>query len=206
MGRQNWVIVIATISVVLLFFIVSKPDVITVTVSDGRSYLVRNLPDRDLAATRLSQIQDRIALFVKSLETAREDKKLSAEDIEEYGKYIDLLRDNLASGINLSESTAESGFTSYTVRKGERIVFCLRSAETGQLDDINTIIFVALHELAHIACPKTDFDPDEEHTPLFKRIFVFFLKHAIETGFWQYQDYAKDPVRYCGMTIDKVPL
>ena len=49
-----------------------------------------------------------------------------------------------------SEPDPTNDFTSYSLNKGEKIVFCLRSEETKQLHDINIIMFVAIHELAHV--------------------------------------------------------
>ena len=50
----------------------------------------------------------------------------------------------------LSESLPNTSYTSYSVNKGEKIVFCIESKKTGKLVDMNTIMFVAIHELAHM--------------------------------------------------------
>ena len=52
---------------------------------------------------------------------------------------------------NISESIEGSKYTSYSLNKGEKIVLCLRSkTKEAKLTDINTLMFVLLHELAHI--------------------------------------------------------
>ena len=44
---------------------------------------------------------------------------------------------------NISESTKDNKYTSYSVNKGEKIVFCLRSRdEKNKLVDINIMMFV----------------------------------------------------------------
>ena len=72
------------------------------------------------------------------------------------------------------ENDIDSKYTSYSVNKGEEIVFCLRSKETHQLHSIDLMMYVALHEISHICCPEIG------HTPLFKKIFAFLVNRAIE--------------------------
>ena len=64
------------------------------------------------------------------------------------------------------ETSLTSNYTSYSINKGEELSFCLRSKSTGKLHDINLLMYVAVHELAHTACPETG------HTPLFNKIFT----------------------------------
>ena len=63
--------------------------------------------------------------------------------------------------INIMETPADEKNTSYTINKGEKIVICLRSKFLNEIHDINTIMYVVIHELAHVACPEFG------HTPLF---------------------------------------
>jgi hypothetical protein len=56
-------------------------------------------------------------------------------------------------------------------------------------------MYVAVHELAHTACPETG------HTPLFNKIFKFLLEIAIDTKVYYYEDYASNPIEYCGMKL-----
>ena len=55
---------------------------------------------------------------------------------------------------NISESTPDDKYTSYSVNKGEKIIFCIREKVNGknphEIIDINTLMFVAIHELAHV--------------------------------------------------------
>ena len=101
----------------------------------------------------------------------------------------------------ISESSPTSHYTSYSVNKGEKIVFCLRSKEADkELHDFNTITFVALHELAHLMTESIG------HTPEFWDNFRFILKNAIQKGYYQVQDFKKKPIRYCGTDITDSPL
>ena len=90
--------------------------------------------------------------------------------------------------------------TSYTINKGEKIVICLRSKLLSEIHDINTIMYVVIHELAHVACPEFG------HTPLFKKIFIFLLKESYKINIYTPIDYRKKPQDYCGMTINEYLL
>lgn len=90
--------------------------------------------------------------------------------------------------------------TSFTIDKGAILAVCVRSATTGELHDINTLTFVTLHELTHIAIEEQD------HPPIFWRTFKFILSEAAEIGLYNPVDYAKNPVHYCRMFIEDNPL
>ena len=64
------------------------------------------------------------------------------------------------------------------------------------MHDINILMYVAIHEISHIACPEIG------HTPLFKDIFSFFTKESISIGIYKYQDFETQPVEYCGMELN----
>ena len=56
-------------------------------------------------------------------------------------------------------------------------------------------MYVALHEMAHIACPEIG------HGELFKKIFKFLTEIAIELKLYKLDDYENNPVEYCGMML-----
>lgn len=93
-----------------------------------------------------------------------------------------------------------SGTTSYTVNKGEMIYFCLRSKETLKLHNINELMFVAIHELAHVGCYE------KQHPPIFWRTFKFLLQNAVEAGVYIPIEYYNNPFEYCGMNVSYQPL
>jgi hypothetical protein len=49
--------------------------------------------------------------------------------------------------------------------------------------------------MAHIACP------DIGHSALFYDIFNKFIEEAIKIGVYDYHDYSKVPLEYCGIII-----
>jgi hypothetical protein len=89
----------------------------------------------------------------------------------------------------------------YTLNKGEEVVMCLRDySKNKQIhDDFNLLIFVGLHELAHIMSVTTD------HEPEFWANFKFILRTAAEMNMYDPVDYALDPVSYCAMIVHDNP-
>ena len=63
------------------------------------------------------------------------------------------------------------------------------------MHDLNLVMYVALHEIAHVGCPVFG------HGPLFKRIFAFFTIIAIKQGLYQRIDFRRYPTEYCGLII-----
>lgn len=189
---KETILIITFLSIVITFLIIHKSEVSFQESFSGEQYLVRNLDDKDKAADALSDIKSKLKILVdhvmnKSENTSNERSKF----IEPYIKNID----NKFNYIIFRESTDSSRFTSYSINKGEEIVFCLRSKEDNQVHDINELMYVAIHEIAHVGCPEIG------HTPLFKKINKVLLEYAIECNVYYYKDYNSNPENYCGITL-----
>jgi hypothetical protein len=91
------------------------------------------------------------------------------------------------------------GNKSYTVRKGKKISLCLRD-NNGKLYDENLMMFVLLHEISHVAVNS------KNHTDEFWETFKVILQEAVKFGIYQAEDYAREPVWYCGILIKHNPL
>lgn len=158
--------------------------------SNGETYIVRDLKDRQAAADQLDKIHKACFKF---------------RDIvyEKYGsdERAQILKKNLQEGHTVfSESTPDSNFTSHTKNKGDAIIFCLRQRnDKEELVDYNTMMFVAIHELGHV-CSKT-----VGHNKEFWTNFKWLLKIAENEGFYTPIDYSKQPQEYCGMMITDNP-
>ena len=98
------------------------------------------------------------------------------------------------------ETPQDEKYTSYTINKGEKIVFCLRSKILDNFHDMNTLMYVVIHELGHVGCPEYG------HTPLFKKIFKFLLEQSIIINIYKPIDYRLNPQPYCGMIINEYIL
>ena len=102
----------------------------------------------------------------------------------------------------IKEILPTSEYTAYSENKGEKIAFCLSSVDkkdTNNLIDENTLMFVALHELSHLATKSIG------HTEEFWSNFKFLLQEASKIQIYNPIDYKKTPARYCGMNITDNP-
>lgn len=99
---------------------------------------------------------------------------------------------------NIKESWKNES-TSYSINKGEQLVFCIRDKLNNSIHDINTLMFVAIHELAHIVTNEL------QHTKKFWNNMKKLLHRAEDIGVYEYVDYRMNPVEYCGMMIDSSP-
>ena len=66
--------------------------------------------------------------------------------------------------------------------------------------DLNTMMFVVLHELSHLASESIG------HTDEFWTNFRWILEESINIGVYQHQEFNKKPVEYCGMSITSSPI
>ena len=108
------------------------------------------------------------------------------------------LKNNYNDFKNLSENNDTTYDTSYTVNKGQEMVFCIRQTND-TIVPMNDLTFVALHEMAHVCTVSRD------HTPEFWTNFSFLLQEAVKIQIWDYIDYDKRPVNYCGIMITDTP-
>lgn len=84
----------------------------------------------------------------------------------------------------------------FTRDKGREIRVCV--PDDG---DINTAMFVTLHELAHVLTP------DNGHTAGFWENFAFVLGAAVKAGVYSPQRFSREtPGSYCGQSITYQPL
>lgn len=174
---------------------------------DGEDYLVRNAPNKEEAANILSRVKSSLVKltehmnqkFVESDEFTSEsdnDDEKETSIREAVKRLVKKFNPN-----NISESGASNKYTSYSVNKGEKIIFCLRQKnETQSFVDENVIRFVAIHELAHIMTLSIG------HEPEFWNNFRILLQEAIALGIYKKEDYSKNPKPYCGITVSDSPL
>ena len=151
---------------------------------DGRSYLVRNLPDRQKAADMLARLNKVMIALVKHMQTKYGDNKDVRRLVRNFNPD------------NVSESSASDAYTSYTTGKGEKLVFCLRAKDAKQtLLDLNLVVYVAIHELGHLMTKEIG------HTPTFWANNKLLLNEAIALGLYHKIDFDKAPADYCGLKI-----
>lgn len=156
-----------------------------------RTYRVQNLPDKQEAAELMANIQDKLNTLINRY---KQDPNSAADP--RVKTMIERFRPE-----NMCENNIEADSTSYSENKGELIVVCLRDKKKPYpLIDENTVMFVVLHEMAHLMTTTIG------HTPEFWANFRRILKDAIGAGVYQEVNYTREPVEYCGMTISSSPL
>jgi len=156
---------------------------------DGNTYCVRERKELQKAADLLATITEKCKALVLYM-----DKKYP--DQENVRRLVD--------GYNpkaIEETLPTSAYTAYSENKGEKLAFCLnvKKPDNDHLIDVNTLMFVAIHEMSHIATKSIG------HKNEFWDNFKFLLENAKEAGIHDPQNYKEKPQEYCGMTIKDNP-
>ena len=174
---------------IYIFLFANRSNIIYVETATGAKYLVNDNANKQQSALLLSTI-------VENLFKIKNHLVKNIDKYPEYKKYIMQMDENFTETRTLIyETDPTSDLTSYSVNKGEELSFCLKSKKTGEMHNINLLMYVALHELAHVACPETG------HGELFKYIFKFLTEEAIKLNIYHKTDYSQTPVEYCGMVL-----
>lgn len=157
--------------------------------NSGKKFLVFNDKKKKISARLLADL-------ITNMYKLKNHLVSNIDKFPEFRDSIELLNKNFTEArTRIYENPPTSDYTSYSVNKGEELAFCLRSKKNGNHHNINLLMYVALHELAHVGCHEIG------HTDLFKEIFAFYTKEAIKIGIYKYEDYDTNPVEYCGMVL-----
>lgn len=174
------------IIIFITYYLQRKNGIYVKSYIDNQYYFVKNFDNKQQIADILASIKLKIKILIKWLQE---------ENNEEFKSYVNRLI-NKINNIEFEENLSNDNSTSYSVNKGEELVFCLKSKKTGQIHDINLIMYVVLHEIAHIMCPEYG------HGPLFIKIFKYITEESIKLGIYKKIDFDNNPQEYCGMTIN----
>jgi len=155
---------------------------------DGQKYCVRERAKLEMAADLLAKVTHKCKELVAYVGQKHPDNDAVQRLVEKFNPTV------------ISETLPTSEHTAYSENKGEKIAFCLNKQKNGtNLIDINTLTFVAIHELSHIMTES------EGHLQEFWKNFKFLLVNAKEAGIYNPVDYKKNPEPYCGMEITDNP-
>jgi len=159
--------------------------------TDGKTYNVQNLPDKQEACERMAKIR---ANLEKLVQMYKDDPSAMADP------RVKIMVERFNPS-NMMENDIDADTTSYSENKGEVIVVCLRDKRHPYpFVDENTVMFVLLHEMAHLMTTTIG------HTPEFWANFKRILQDAVQCGIYTPVNYARQPTPYCGMTITDSPL
>jgi len=236
----NTIIIITLIIIIYKYFEGQSYDIVMVKSNvNGKSYLVRNVENKQEAADLLGTIAVKLEKLVNIIndsgyetiynnymkptldkETQNNNKKNEKDkdivDGQEGGNSeVSNLENNIKMKLKddirrlyknfnpeaFSETTPDAKYTSYSVNKGEKIVFCLRDKKEGEtLVKENIMTFVSIHELAHLMTKSVG------HEPEFWSNFKLLLKISIDNGLYKNIDFNSTPKPYCGINITDTPL
>lgn len=159
---------------------------------DNQYYLIRNegtKRDKQKTVKLLSNFRIKLIDFCNFLFNKYKNKS----NIERIKRFFNRLYPD-----NIIEAPLDEYNTSYCINKGQEIAICLRDKYNSSIFfEENTIIYVLLHELAHVMSVNIG------HGDEFTANFIFLLKNAIEFKLWRFVDYSKkeNHADYCGITI-----
>jgi hypothetical protein len=160
-----------------------------VSTVDGDKYCVRERDNMLPAVDLLAKTSEKMtALVTYANDTDPNDERVK----------------RLVSKFNANkivETLPTSEYTAYSENKGRKIAFCLNKEkeDNNHLIDENTLMFVAIHEMAHITTLSIG------HTEEFWDNFRYLLAKADECKVYRPVDYSKEQTEYCGMTISDNP-
>jgi len=155
---------------------------------DGNKYCVRETSKLELVANLLAKTTGKLLKVVEHLKEKYPDRENVARLVKGFNpkKIVEIL--------------PTSKYTAYSENKGEKLAFCTTKEKGGDhLIDENTLTFVALHEISHIATKSVG------HSSEFWNNFKFILKEAASIGMYKPINYKKKPTTYCSMKITDNP-
>jgi hypothetical protein len=160
-----------------------------VSTVDGDKYCVRERKNMQPAADLLAKTSEKMTELVEYL-------KVNDPTDERVKRLVKKF-----NSTKIVETLPTSEFTAYSENKGRKIAFCLNKEkeDNHNLIDINTLMFVAIHEMAHITSLSIG------HNKEFWDNFKYLLGKADECNVYKPIDYSKNRTEYCGMTISDNP-
>jgi hypothetical protein len=162
----------------------SKHILLKSTVDGNFYYVQKKFQDSQKACDLLARIKLGLETLIVHLEKKHPDDARVKRILDQFDSS------------NLIENENNMHVTSYTQNKGEKMVFCLRTRNnTAQLHSLNLLMFVAIHELAHVCSVSVG------HHNEFWTNFSFLLREAVSIGVWEYIDFKNNPAQYCGTKI-----
>ncbi len=161
--------------------------------------IISDVNGKTFCVRKRSRINEAADLLAKNTEKAQ---KLVTYLKEKYPD--DEVIKRLIFGFNpdtIKETLPNSTHTAYTENKKD-MYFCLnvkKDTEESELIDEHTLMFVTIHEMAHI-CTKSI-----GHKSEFWENFRFLLEEANIAGIHTPVDYSKSPKEYCSTKINDNP-
>lgn len=190
-------LVLITFFSIILAIIYNKSELFLIQKTarlNNKSYGIQEIfSDQDIAVEMLAKLHQNMTHFVEDL------KRKKPNDPRVKRLY------NGFNRVKIEEAPDEDDSTSYTINKGELMALCLRekndvTSSNRPFHDYNTLLFVIIHEMAHIASIT------EGHNTEFIENFKFLLTEAHSLGYYNPVDYKSNPIKYCGLKVTNNPF
>jgi hypothetical protein len=191
MSLSGWVLALFVAGIALKMYFESDAFNLKCIVSDvdGNKYCVRERAKLQLAADLLANTTQKLRKLVDYLGKTFPERPNCKRLVDNFDPQT------------VKEILPTSEYTAYSENKGEKLAFCTTTTKKGdKLIDPNTLMYVAIHELAHIATKSIG------HTQEFWQNFKFLLQNAVKIKIYNPVDYKKKNKNYCGMKITDNPL
>jgi hypothetical protein len=188
---SGWVLALFVVGIALKMYFESDAFNLKCIVSDvdGNKYCVRERAKLQLAADLLANTTQKLRKLVAYLGKTFPERANCKRLVDNFDPQT------------VKEILPTSEYTAYSENKGEKLAFCTTTTKKGdKLIDTNTLMYVAIHELAHIATKSIG------HTQEFWQNFKFLLQNAVKIKIYNPVDYKKKNKNYCGMKITDNPL
>ena len=190
-NTMGWVLIVFIVIIMLRMYWDSDAYNLKCIISgvDNNTYCVRERKQMKNVANLLAHTTQKLKKLVAFMDKKYPDK----ENVKRLVQKFDPKR--------VYEVLPTSEYTAYSENKGEKLAFCVtkQKGDNNDLIDENTLMFVAIHELAHVANKTIG------HDASFWKNFKFLLENAKEIGIYVPEDYKKKQVSYCGMQISDNP-
>jgi predicted metal-dependent hydrolase len=174
--------------------------------------VVSTYKDKEEAAKLMHECNETLLILLKHLKDKYKIDKTAdyidknpdlVKEIKMHETYniVDYLLNNYNPERFYENDPQKTDETSYTMNKGDYTYFCIRDKTKLSLLDKQMIIFVMIHEAAHIGNYSA-----WGHGSKFWEVFKFLLHEAESNGIYTSKDYKQFPEMYCGLNVDYNPL
>lgn len=191
------------ILIVYVIIYINNENVYVESTIDNNKYLIRRgkMKTKEYlqeSANALAEINKRVVILIQHLELKYKN------DINK-NYFIEKLKINYDPNV-LSEAAIDKRYTTYTINKSDMHV-CLRKRDNiEKVYDTNLLMYVVLHELAHLCNYNRFGEPIQGHGEEFRNIFKFLIVESINLDIYKYEDYTENPKEYCGIIINTTIL
>lgn len=173
------------LALVALYFLLQPGTMVGMHSSiTGKQYMVRRAPDAQQMADRLAMLELRMRSLLDGASRMMPDDPRIKTILRKW--------DGTLSEVSAADEVA------FSVDKSS-IHICLRNAQ-GEIEDVNSSMFVLIHELAHVATR------DYGHSPEFWANMRFLLELAEQLGVYRYENYDRSTTTFCGHPLGASPL